>query len=140
MALEEFHNLVGKTLLECQRIEHDIKLIYAAMLKGDFEDNLRLVAGSPLGNVLVDLETLDYSDGRSCLSRNDYKLLREIKNIRNWLAHQSYMEFLYLGDRDRARAYQRSFRKLENFHTRMTSLGNIVEDVRVDIMKRFGRA
>ena len=69
--LDEFHYLVGETILECQRIEHDIKLIYAGMLKGNLEENIKLVENKPLGPVLRDLEILDYSDNHPCLSRDD---------------------------------------------------------------------
>ena len=37
--LNEFHFLVGETLMFCQTVELDIKYIYAAMLKGDFDEN-----------------------------------------------------------------------------------------------------
>ena len=137
--LDEFHFLVGETILECQRIEHDIKLIYAGILKSNFEDNIKLVENKPLGPVLKDLEMLDYSDDHPCLSRDDYKLLGEIKDVRNWLVHKSYMEFLYLRDQAWERAYRKNYQKLVNFHSRMISLGDNVENVRVNIMKRFGR-
>ena len=137
--LDQFNYLVGETILECQRIEHDIKLIYAGMLKGELDENIKLVENKPLGPVLKDLEDLDYSDEHPYLSRGDYKLLNEIKDIRNWLVHKAYMEFLYLRDQQLDRAYQNNYRKLLKFHDRMTSLGDNVENVRVDIMKHFGR-
>ena len=137
--LDEFHYLVGETILECQRIEHDIKLIYAGMLKGELDENIKLVENKPLGPVLKNLEALDYSDEHPYLSRDDYKLLNEIKDIRNWLVHKAYMEFLYLRDQQLDRAYQRNHRKLLEFHDRMTALGDNVENVRIDIMKHFGR-
>ena len=138
--LDEFHYLVGETILECQRIEHDIKLIYAGMLKGNLEENIKLVENKPLGPVLRDLEILDYSDNHPCLSRDDYKLLGEIKDVRNWLVHKSYMEFLYLRDQAWERTYRKNYQKLVNFHSRMMSLGDNVENVRVNIMNRFGRS
>ena len=138
--LDEFHYLVGEMILECQRIEHDIKLIYAGMLKGNLEENIKLVENKPLGPVLRDLEILDYSDNHPCLSRDDYKLLGEIKDVRNWLVHKSYMEFLYLRDQAWERAYRKNYQKLVNFHSRMMSLGDNVENVRVNIMNRFGRS
>ena len=93
--LSEFHVVVGETLMECQRIEHDIKLIYAGMLKGDFEQNLNSIKNETLGAVLIELERLDNCDGNPYFKFADYKLLREIKNVRNWLAHKAYMDFMY---------------------------------------------
>lgn len=34
-----FHKNVGELIMFCQCIEHDIKWIYAGMLKGDVDEN-----------------------------------------------------------------------------------------------------
>lgn len=39
------------------------------------------------------LEELDYSDGSPYLNRNDYALLNEIKEIRNYWVHKGYIDF-----------------------------------------------
>ena len=62
--LDRFNALVGDTLMYCQRVEHDVKIIYAAMLKGDFNQNLSLVAAETLGTVVTALKKLDKSDSR----------------------------------------------------------------------------
>ena len=72
----------------------DIKLIYAGMLEGDFDDNLTEVEDMPLGPVLEKLQKLDNSDNSPYLTEKDYKLLQEIKDIRNWLVHKSYIDFI----------------------------------------------
>ena len=139
MMLSEFHVVVGETLMECQRIEHDIKLIYAGMLKGDFEQNLNSIKNETLGAVLIELERLDNCDGNPYFKFADYKLLREIKNVRNWLAHKAYMDFMY----DKDIKWQINFNKcctqLTNFYNKMKSLGNLVEVARLNILKRYGR-
>ena len=40
---DDFHYYVGRTMMHCQTIEHDIKLIYAGMLAGDMSDNLAMI-------------------------------------------------------------------------------------------------
>ena len=60
--LDNFHILVGKTILECQRVEHDVKILYATMLDGNYYDNIGKVKDKALGPVLIDLEKLDNSD------------------------------------------------------------------------------
>ena len=77
--LDEFHRVVGDTILECQRIEHDIKLIYAGMLKGNFDRNIKIVENKSLGTVLALLETLDNSDQKPYFHQEDYRLLYDIK-------------------------------------------------------------
>lgn len=137
--LDNFHLLVGETIMECQRIEHDIKLIYAGMLKGDFNKNLDIVKDKALGPVLVSLEKLDNSDGNPYLKQGDYSLLKEIKNIRNWLVHKAYMDFMYDKDANWERNLNKSYNNLLDFNKRMKTLGNQVENVRLEILKHFGR-
>ena len=51
------------------------------MLNGDFNQNYNVVAEQPFGSVLKKLESLDNSDGNPYLSRQDYKLLDNIRDI-----------------------------------------------------------
>lgn len=65
------------------------------MLRGDFYKNLDAIINKPLGPALKKLEELDYSDESPYLSRDDYALLNEIKEIRNYWVHKGYIDFLY---------------------------------------------
>ncbi len=124
--------------MQCQRIEHDVKIIYAAMKNGDFDDNYDRVEKSPLGDVLAELERLDNSDGRPYLHPDDYRLLNQIRTVRNWLVHQSYADYMYCTGAERSKNFDRAYLKLEDFHSRMRTLGNAVERVRLDCIKRYG--
>ena len=137
--LDKFNLIVGETIMECQRIEHDIKLIYAGMLKGEFEQNLREVKFLPLGNVLIDLENLDNADSSPYFSSNDYALLKDIKNVRNWLVHKVYMEFMYSEGENWNKNLDFCFRKLTDFNARIKNLSNQVEQIRIDVLKKYGR-
>lgn len=137
--LDHFHIIVGETIMECQRIEHDIKLIYAGMLQGDFNQNLNKVKDKSLGPILVELEKLDNSDKKPYLKVEDYKILKEIKDIRNWLVHKAYMDFMYDKDSKWDCNLNKSYNKLLGFNKRMKDLGNQLENVRLDILKHFGR-
>ena len=137
--LDQFHHAVGQTIMECQRIEHDIKLIYAGMLKGDIHKNLEAVKNEALGPVLSALEELDNCDVNPYFSKSDYKLLYQIKNIRNWLAHTAYMDFLYEPQGRWEAMLDQSYNKLIEFNNRMKKLGNFVEDIRIEILKKYGR-
>lgn len=64
MDLERFHFLIGQTIMYCQIIEHDVKRIYAAMLKGDYYENLEIVERQTLGQTLSKLKELDISDNK----------------------------------------------------------------------------
>ena len=137
--MDKFHLLVGRTILECQRIENDIKWIYAGMLKGDFARNKYEINNLTLGTVLIDLEELDNSDGNPYLTKDEYQLLREITRVRNWLVHRAYSDFMYPNDDEWARNYNRSLKKLTDFNRRIEQLGNQVERVRLEVLKHYGR-
>lgn len=137
--LDNLNLKVGETIMECQRIEHDIKLIYAGMLKGDFNENLREVKFLPLGNVLIDLETLDNADQNPYFSQSDYALLKDIKNVRNWLVHKAYMEFMYSDSQSWQRNYDVCYKKLAEFSMRIKHLSDQVEQIRIDVLKKYGR-
>ena len=96
------------------------------MLKGDFDENLNLVKNKALGPVLVDLEKLDNSDGNPYFKQGDYKLLKEIKDIRNWLVHKVYMDFMYDKEVKWKRNLNKSYNKLLDFNKTIKTLGNQV--------------
>lgn len=139
ITLAQFNELVGDTILCCQRIEHDIKIIYAGMLKGDFKTNLSLVSKETLGTVLVALNALDNSDNHPVLSNKDYNYLKEIKNIRNYVAHSCYLDFLYADKDEYASTMEKIYSQIYMYNENLHSLGDIVEDVRFKVLKKYGR-
>ena len=76
----------------CQTVELDIKYIYAAMLKGDFDENYEEVEVLTLGQTLKRLKKLDYSDNDHFFTEEDYKLLEEITEKRNHIVHKTYQD------------------------------------------------
>lgn len=136
--LDSFNLKVGETIMECQRIEHDIKLIYAGMLSGDFNQNLREVKFLPLGNVLIDLETLDNGSETPYFSASDYALLKDVKNVRNWLVHKVYMEFMYSDRQSWQKNLDTCYKKLNDFNQRIKNLSDQVEQIRIDVLKKYG--
>ena len=136
---EEFHKLVGETIMYCQCIENDVKLIFAGMKAGDFQTNLREIKRSNLGDVLKELETLDKSDDKPYFADSDYRLLDKIRIIRNYLAHEIYREFLYLLGEEQDRAYDRACEKLEGERALLSDLYKSVEAVRMNVLKNYRR-
>ena len=136
--LNEFHLYIGETVMFCQRIEHDIKLIYAGMCRGDFNENYKEIEKETLGKMVKMLESLDNSDNSPYFSENDYKLLREITEKRNHWAHKAYCEFIYSGD-NFWRNFEKQARKLYNEHNRLQNLCETIEKIRLDIIKQYDR-
>lgn len=137
--ITEFHESVGKILMECQCIEHDIKLIYSGMLNGDFDKNYNVVAEQPLGPVLKKLESLDNSDGNPYLSGQDYELLDNIRDIRNHWAHKAYTMFVYKRGQEYNDAFTRQARRLDNDLNRITKLSGSIERVRLSVLRKYNR-
>lgn len=135
--LDEFNRLVGDTIMLLQCIEHDIKIIYAAMLKGDFYSNLALVQRETLGTVLVALYKLDTGDGNPELSEEDYRLLKGIKNTRNYIAHEAYTDFLYSDGEEFNKRLLKNLEKLKIYNDRVQILSKQVEKVRFSVLFKY---
>lgn len=134
-----FDETIGVLIKKCQCIEHDVKIMYAGMLRGDFNENLNTVINKPLGPVLKKLEGLDYSDDAPYLSREDYSLLNEIKDIRNYWVHKGYIDFMYGTVEGYQNRIAKQYQKLTGDCSRLISLAQQLENIRIEMMKHYGR-
>ena len=139
ITINDFHQLLGATIMVCQRIETDVKLMYAGMMKGDFERNLAFVKNKALGQVLVELEELDICSKTPYFSVRDYEMLGEIKDIRNYWVHKGYASFIYLPEDKWQAGLEERYAKLQAEYRRLDHLANQAQSVRLDIMRRFKR-
>ena len=130
LELYEFHQFVGNLIMFCQCIEHDIKLIYAKMLKGEDSINYISVERLTLGVVIKKLKHLDYSDEEHWFSESDYSLLERIANIRNFWAHSAYVDFVYSGADFNLKFGKVSKRLLKDF-SRLEKLHKNIESIRI---------
>lgn len=137
--LEEFHLLVGETMMECQCIEHDVKVIYAAMRQGDFINNYSEISTYTLGKALHELEELDICNVNPFFSVNDYILLDSIRSIRNHWAHRGYVEFAYKKGDDYDQAFAEEFARLKADFKTLLALSAQTEKMRFEVMKKFRR-
>lgn len=139
--LKKFHQYVGETIMLCQCIEFDIKWMYAAMLRGDVDDNFEDLQKEKisLGQAILKLEALDNSED-PYLTSTDYKMLREINDIRIHWAHNAYLEFIYCDDEgEREELFLRQSRRLENDHNRLNKLSDKIEKTRLEVLDAYGR-
>ena len=137
---ERFDETVGVLIKKCQCIEHDIKIMYAGMLRGDFYKNLKEVIDKPLGPALKKLEELDYSDASPYLSRDDYVLLNDIKEIRNYWVHKGYIDFLYGSVEGYQGRLEKQYMNLIKDCNRIIPLSKQLEDIRIEMMLHYGRS
>ncbi len=139
MTLEEFHSLIGQTVMYCQIIEHDVKRIYAAMKKGGFYDNLKEVEKLSLGQTVKELKELDFSCSPHYISEDDYDFLRLVTSKRNHWCHEAYQKFVYTDLFLNSNEYKTECKKLSADTKRLSSVYVALENARIKAMKDFKR-
>ncbi|MBR2056049.1 MAG: hypothetical protein IJ978_00130 [Clostridia bacterium] len=137
--IDEFHYLIGQTLMYCQVIEHDVKYIYAAMHVGRFEDNLEEIKKYSLGQTLQKLRELDFSDKNSYISADDYNFLKQMTEKRNHWCHKTYQNFLYINNFLQSKEFENECRKLKRDNERFSNVYKILEKIRIQALKDYGR-
>ena len=138
MTRDKFKIIHSELIMQVQCIENDLKLIYASMHSGDFDKNLDMLEKANLGTMIKRLKELDYSDGHPDLSKQDYILLEQIREIRNYWCHQCYLDFVYIeNDYEREKAFQRVAKKLHYDEYRTYDLFKKTEEMRFIIMKKY---
>lgn len=139
MILNDFHFMVGQTIMYCQIIEHDVKRIYAAMLIGDYYDNLEKTEKWSLGQTVQKLKALDFSNNKPYISANDYNFLKQMTEKRNHWCHQAYQNFLYNKQFLQSKEYADECRKLERDNERLSNVCDALEKVRIQAIEDFRR-
>lgn len=137
---DEFHKKVGKLIMRCQFIEHDIKWIYAGLLSGDLYENFDKITNNKetLGSVIFKLRDIDVANF-GYFSRNDYRLLSSITRTRNYWAHEAYLEFMYERGEELRIAFLNVAARLNSDYEWLFNLSKRIEKVRLDVLRRFNR-
>ena len=140
MKIDDLYMLIGETLDFCQRIEKDIKLIYAGMKKGNIEDNLYLIKRFTLGETIIELELLDNCDNKPFLKERDYEILKSITKERNHICHKCFNNYNYISDYDlQEKMFDKEYERIKTFHDKIDVLWRVIEKVRLDVLKKYGR-
>ena len=114
MTRDQFKLIHSELIMQVQLIENDLRLIYASMNAGVFEDNYDNLEQANLGKIIRPLKELDNSDGAPELSDKDYETLNQIREIRNYWCHQCYLDYIYIVDDN---AQEKKFQKIaERLH------------------------
>lgn len=138
MTRDKFKMIHSELIQQVQCIENNLRVIYAAMCKGNFKSNLQSLNKANLGKIARELEELDYSDDFPELSEDDYEVIDEIRNIRNYWCHQCYLDFVYIqNDLQREQAFQKIAQKLHYDENRTYDLFQKTEDMRIAILNKY---
>ena len=139
MDFNQFKILHSETIMYYQVVEHDLKLIYAYMHKGDVQDNLDDVETRSLGQMIDILKVLDNEDGKPNISANDYNYLKQLSKNRNHWAHKVFTEFMYEDNFLYTQEYERQCNKLVKDHDRLSIVYKNVEKVRIRLCSEVYR-
>ncbi len=133
MTKDEFKILHSELIMYCQRIEHNLKRIYAAMSSDDFDDSMDLLENSNLGRTIKLLKNLDLSDGTLDIPQTTYDVLNDVREIRNFWCHQCYIEYIYITDEIKKNAeFQKLTRRLTNDGNRLEKIYRKIEKLYLD--------
>ena len=140
MTRDKFKLIHSDLIMQVQCIENDLKMIYAGMHSGDFDRNLDMLEKANLGTVIKKLKDLDYSDGKPDLSEQDYALLEQIREIRNYWCHQCYLDYTYIqDDYQRERKFQQVAQLLSEDENRTWDLHQHLQQLRLKMLRKYNR-
>ena len=140
MTRDKFKLIHSELIMQVQCIESDLRIIYAAMKSGDFEDNYEELEKANLGRIIKSLKELDYSDGLPDLSEADYELIDQIQEIRNFWCHQCYLDYMYIQDEvKRERCFQEIANRLSRDENRTWDLHEKLQKMRLQKLKKYHR-
>lgn len=138
MTCERFKLIHSELIQQVQCVEYNLKVISAAMRKGNFQSNLQSLSKANLGKIARELKDLDYSDDCPELSEDDYDTIDEIRNIRNYWCHQCYLDFVYIQDNwQREQKFQRIAERLQYDENRTYALMQKTEKMRIAILNKY---
>lgn len=139
LEIQEFNLMLGETIMYCQTIEHDLKLLYAILCNDRLEKTMNRIDNWALGKTINELQQLDNSYNKPYLSKEDYKLLRGIAEDRNYLCHEIYRTFLYITNWYFSDEYQNACNKLISVHDDLDKISDIIQQVRLNASKIYNK-
>ncbi len=108
------------------------------MRKGSFKSNFNTLEKANLGKIARELENLDYSDDCPELSESDYRIIDDIREIRNYWCHQCYLDYIYISnDSQRERAFQKVANRLHYDENRTYNLMLKTEKIKEIILDKY---
>ena len=140
MTRDEFKLIHSELIMQVQMIENDLRMIYAGIKPGDFEDNYDLIDRAGLGVIIRELKKADEIDGKPDLPDSDYKLIDRIREIRNYWCHQCYLDFVYIqDDAEREERFQEIASRLKEDEEQTWALHKRLEKLRLGKLKEYKR-
>lgn len=134
MEFKQFKYLVGETVMFCQIIESNTKIIYVNVAKGDKTANWEAIKKESFGSMVQMLQNLDSNN--QLLSNDDYMYLQQVAGKRNHWCHQCFINFLYTQDFLNSNEYLQECIMLEQDYKQLQKIYLILEDMRIKIVRQ----
>ena len=136
--METFKMVHSELIMWMQYIENDLKLVYATVQEGDFDENMMKLEKANFGKIIKAFQNLDKEKQFACFSDDSYSLLKEIQEMRNYWCHQCYVDFhYYTNQREKTKAYKKVAERLHFDEEKIFVLQQQLENLRVQIVKKY---
>ncbi|MDO5558299.1 MAG: hypothetical protein Q4F95_01740 [Oscillospiraceae bacterium] len=98
MTLEQYR-IKHSQIIECfQWIEFNLKRIYAKLSGKSLLKTISVLDKENLGSLIVLVKQTELQNNTCYLSDEDYELLDQIREMRNYWCHQCYLDVLFRKD------------------------------------------
>ena len=140
MSRDLFKIIHSELIQQVQTIEYNLKIIYSKVQPGDFCDNYESIEKLNLGRIIAELKKIGNEADYLTLTEEDYRLLDEIREIRNYWCHQCYIDFGYIPNNDEREAkFQEIAEKLHFDEPRTWKLSRKIENIRLYVVKKYDK-
>ena len=140
MTRDLFKIIHSELIQQVQTIEYNLKVIYSKVQPGDFCDNYESIEKLNLGRIIAELKKIGNEADYLTLTEEDYRLLDEIREIRNYWCHQCYIDFGYIPNNDEREAkFQEIAERLHFDEPRTWKLSQKIEKIRLYVVKKYDK-
>ena len=138
MTRDEFKIMHSEMLHHVQCIEHDLRIIYATLQSGNFDENINYIENASMGQIIAELKRADEIDGYPDLSDSDYRTIDNIREIRNYWCHQCYLDYVYIADeKERTERFNKIAERLKGDSARAHDLHVRIQKIRLNKLKEY---
>lgn len=138
MDYDTFKMIHSELIMSVQYIEQDLRIIYSTVKPGNYQENFEIVEKVPLGKILRELQDVDDELEESQIKAEDYELLDQIREIRNYWCHQCYLDFHYEEDPiEHESKFQVVANRLHYDELRVYNLYERIEKLRKNVVKKY---
>ena len=120
MKMEEFRIIHSKLIEQFQLIEYHLEGLFGLVGDGEFEELTKRVENDTMGELIRKVRFVFINKKIDLLNKDDFALLDEIRDARNYWCHQCYLDI-----KDR-----KPIKKYEDIKTELEKVSNMNQKLR----------